>query len=294
MLSEDVQNKILKFLYDKWIEDFVHHTNIEDAPLEGISEEAIIANAEYLASKGLIEKLRMHAKITVFGVDQVEDRRISPDIQKRIRILEIFKEHFEREPHGLLSREGLLKLTSFSKEEIERNVWYLGKKGLIKVHWALGGHFSARITDTGIDMLRRPTLLENEQKVMSYGYSIFYALENKLRIFIERRLTEKYGDELWDKIDENIKTYAESAKSKEKDSTLSLVNYMLFKHLRIIVGKNWDIFQGTFKSTTGIVSRLDELEPIRRKIAHCRLLSNDELEKLGLFFREINQMITQE
>ena len=279
------------------MEDFFHLTDIEDVSFEGISKEAIVTNAEYLASKGLIDEAhtaRFTTKITVFGIDQVEDMRISPDIQKRVKILQILKEHFEKEPYRGVSRETLVKLTGFAKEDIMRNAWYLGERGLARVDWAMGGYFSARITDIGIDVLKRPSFLENEQRVMSNAYSLFYILENKLRIFIERKLTEVYGNELWEKVPEDIRKYAEQRKYKERDSTLSPFHYMLFKHLRSVIGKNWNIFKGTFKKPTGIVSRLDELEPIRRKIAHCRLLSNDELAKLSLFFKEIDHMIAHE
>lgn len=297
MLDENVQSKILQFLYDKWMEDFFHLTGLAHVFFEGITDEAVISNAEYLASKGLIEEARTAAfdtKITVYGIDQVEDARISTDVQKRIRILQILKEHFEKDPYGLVSRETLVRLTDFTKEEIMRNVWYLGEKGLARVDWAHGGYFGARITDIGIDELKRPSLLENEQRVMSYAYSFFYILENKLRIFIERKLTEAYGEGVWKMIPEDIRKYAERRKSKERDSNISLFHYMLFKHLSSVIGKNWNIFQRTFKNPTGIISRLNELEPIRRKIAHCRLLSNDELAKLSLFFKEIDHMIAHE
>lgn len=56
--------------------------------------------------------------------------------------------------------------------------------------------------------------------------------------------------------------------------------------------ENWhDIFKDHFETLEHIVSRLDELEPIRHAIAHTRLLSNDDFEKLELFQREIQRMI---
>jgi hypothetical protein len=295
LLNINVQEKILHLLYEKWIKDFAHYTEIEDVSLEGISKEAILANARYLADKGLIEKsrvARLMTKITIRGIEQVESERISLDLQKRLKILQILKEHFEKDPSRLLSREKLVNLTGFAKDEIMRNVWYLGEKGLVRVDWATGGHFSARITSVGIDALKRPSLLEHEQKVMSHAYSIFYVLENRLRMFLERKLREAYGGGMWEKVPADVKRYAERAKSKEKESTLSLFHYMLFKHLGNIIGKNWDIFQRTFHKTTGIIARLDELESIRHRIAHCRQLSNDELAKLRLFFNEIYSMIT--
>jgi len=298
LLDENIQKRILQFLYDKWVENFVQYTDIEDTTFEGVSKESIVANAEYLASKRLIEEartVRFTTRITAYGVDHVENVRISPDVKKRIRILQILKGHFEKEPYGFVSREELVKQSGFSQEDIMRNIWYLGEEGLARVEWALGGYFSARITDIGIDLLRRPSLLENEQRVMSYAYSIFFLLENQLRIFIERKLAEAYPDQTWEKtIPQEILAKAQDRKSKESDSGLSPFFYMDFRHLRIIITKNWNIFEHVFRNPIGIVSRLDELEPIRRKIAHCRLLSMDELKKLELFLNEISKMLIEE
>jgi len=46
-----------------------------------------------------------------------------------------------------------------------------------------------------------------------------------------------------------------------------------------------------FKTQTGIISRLEELEPIRHSIAHTRMLTEDEITKLDLFLKEISSMI---
>ena len=80
-------------------------------------------------------------------------------------------------------------------------------------------------------------------------------------------------------------------KALESGSDVSLISYTEFADLRRIIANNWDAFQDTFKTQTGIVGRLEELESIRNKIAHSRLLSNDDLAKLELFFKEITSLI---
>lgn len=277
------------------MEEPFRHVDIGAVRLEGVDEKKIIANAEYLAEKFLIEKprtMRFTTKITMFGVDQVEDTRISSDVDKRRMILQILKKNHEKNPGKYVVRQRLIELTGYSKNELYRNMLYLGEKGLAEVNWALGGHFDARISATGIDVLKEPTPLEHEQRVMSYAYSILYALENRLRIFIEKKLREKYGDQWWaEGASQKIRAKAEGRKAEEPHSVLSLISYTEFGELRRIIMNNWDIFRDTFKSQSGIVGKVDELEPIRNEIAHSRLLSNKQIAKLELFFKEITEMV---
>lgn len=290
MLDTDIQRKILEKLYESWKEDFAHPILLQSLNLDGVSQEALIANAQYLSSKGLITKpqfTQFWTSITVYGIDWVEDRRISSDVRIRKRILEILRESYEKDPHKYVMRGDIVQRTNVPTKEILRNVWYLDKKGLIEAKWAFAGNFGARITSRGIDNLNEPTELEKELKIMSNAYSILYLLENQLRLFIERKLREKHGDQWTKCIPDEILSNAEKRRPKGKDSNLSILCYMQFGHLGLVIGKNWEEFKENFKNPGGIVNRLEELEDIRHQIAHCRILSNDELTKLELFYKEI-------
>lgn len=294
LLDKEIQRKILEKLYEHWKEDFVHPVRVRALNIEGVSEEDLIANAEYLVSKGLIgepQSMQFWTHITSYGIDQVEDKRLSTDMKNRRRILEVLKESYEKDPYYSVKKEDLAQFTGLSMNEIQRNVWYLDKKGLVEANWALGGLHSTRISARGIDALKEPLELENELRIMSYAYSLLYLLENQLRLFIERKLREIHGDQWIKCIPDDIAKKAEKLKSSDGNFGLGLLNYMQFGHLTLVIGKNWEIFKETFKSPTGVVGRLNELEEIRHKIAHCRMLSNDDLNKLELFHKEIIGMI---
>jgi len=295
LLNPEVQRKILEVYYEKW-RDFSRYYEAGTMEMEGVDKNSIIANAEYLVKKGFIEEpmtLSFDTQITLRGIDFIEDKRISEDVQIRKRVLEILNEEFEREPQRWVTKGKLIKTSGYSEVEIDRNLWYLERKGFVKVEWNSAGASLAEITGSGIEALKEPSALEQEVRVMSDGYSMLYELENSLRIFVERKLRERFGNSWWERgvTQRDIRQRAKKKKLLEPESNLSLINYTEFGDLRRIITNNWEIFRDTLQTQTGIVGRLEELEPIRNKIAHSRLLSNDDLAKLQLFFKEISGLI---
>lgn len=303
MSDEDIQKVILHFLYDIWRKEPFQYGTLDRLIEEGIlevSKDILYKNAEYLASKGLIERSQVAGsyitKITVCGIDTVEDKRLSSDVKIRRRLLEVLKELFNEKPNGYAGKGELVHRTGFSEVEIERNIMYLEGKGHVEVDWFSSRQFIVRITALGIDSLDEPTIFEKEVAFMKNAYSLLYKIENELRIFIERKLREKYGDEWWEKgVPLKVRESAErNAERDEQASQFSLIYFTEFGDLRKIIMKeeNWHgIFKEYFRTLEGIVSRLGELESIRHRIAHTRLLSNDDYNKLGFFYHEIKKMI---
>jgi hypothetical protein len=292
--DEEIQWKILETLYNEWLKAPRQHINFRSIRFEGVNEERLIANANYLTEKGLIDKpqtMGFHIKITAWGIDKIENKRISPDVEIRRNILQTLKDAYQREPERFV-RKAELNLP-YSDVEVFRNILYLAEKGFVKAYWSLGGLHTVRINAKGIDFLETPTILEREKKAMSYAYSLLYILESRLRTFVEKKLRERYEDEWWTKgvTQKDIRDNAEKRKIGEPHSNLGLINYTEFGDLRRIITNNWDIFESIFKTQQGTISRLDELEPIRNIIAHVRLLSIDQMTKLELFYKEINELI---
>jgi len=301
--DEGVQRVILRFLYDIWRKEPFQYGTLDRLIEEGVlqvSKDVLYKNAEYLASKGLIERSQAAGcyltRITVYGIDAVEDKRLSSDVKIRRRLLEVLEELFNEKPEGYAGKEELVQQTGFSEVEVERNIMYLEGEGYVKVDWFGGGQFIARITALGIDSLKEPTVFEKEVIFMKNAYSLLYRIENELRTFIERELRERYGDEWWEKgVPLNVRENAErNAARDEQAFRFSLIYFTEFGDLKRIIMReeNWHgIFKEYFKTLEGIVSRLGELEVIRHRIAHTRLLSNDDYAKLELFYREIKKMI---
>jgi len=300
LLDSEVQRKILKAYYDKW-RDFSRWFAAGTMEIEGVGKNSILANAEYLAKQGLIERprtLNVLSEITAYGIDFIEDKRVSEDIEIRRKILEILNKEFEKDPRRPVARGTLVERSGCSNVEIDRNLWYLEHKGMVEAQWfAGGGAFTAEITGMGMETLKEPSVLEQQGKFMSNAYSVLFKLENELRIFIEKKLRKKYNKEWWQKgVPLRVRRSAEQNRAKEPNSSLGLLYYTEFSDLRKIIQKeeNWhNIFKKYFTTLEQIISRLDELEQIRHTIAHTRLLSNEEYENLNLFHREIRKMIGQ-
>lgn len=299
MFSEEIQKKILEFLYENWRNAPLEQPALGELIQKGrliATRDELYRTADYLESKGFIRQDKTYgesyAQITGHGVDLIENKRLSPDVNIRRKMLEILRDTSKH-----VAKEEMLKQTGFSEVEVIRNITYLEDTGKVEVEWYTVGFFSAKITATGIDSLKEPTLFESQTTFMSNAYSILYKLENELRIFIEKKLREEYGEEWWQKgVPLRVRRSAEKKKAKEPDSSLGLLCYTEFNDLRRIVQKeeNWhNIFKKYFKTLERIISKLDELETIRHTIAHTRLLSDEDFEKLDLFYREIKRMIGQ-
>jgi len=116
--DEDIQKEILEFLYNFWLSDPFSSVYLEKIIQNGLikaTEEELLRNAEYLASKGLIKEPRTVARfltqITVYGVDSIENKRLSPDVDIRRKILQVLKDDFDEDPHKYVIKEDLISRT---------------------------------------------------------------------------------------------------------------------------------------------------------------------------------------
>jgi hypothetical protein len=79
----------------------------------------------------------------------VEDKEI------RTKILETLREEYNNNPHGVVMKDKLLLELGMSEIELDRNIKYLGEKGLVDVTWYIGGGFYTKINSYGIDRLEQ-------------------------------------------------------------------------------------------------------------------------------------------
>lgn len=79
------------------------------------------------------------------------------DKEIRTKILKTLREEYNKNPHGVVMKEKLLSELNLniSETELDRNVKYLGEKGLVDVAWYIGGGFSTKINSYGIDWLEQ-------------------------------------------------------------------------------------------------------------------------------------------
>jgi len=235
-----------------------------------------------------------HTFLTLEGVLHMETLRRSPDPEIRNNILIFIKQEYDKKPLDYCSVYYINEKLGLSSIESQRNIHVLDHFGLIDPRKMATGYHEIKINGKGIDELNRPSDLDNKIALMMNSYSNLYRLENILRNYLEASLILHYGEKWWDdgipqKVREGI------IKNKIRDGGIEKnINYTDFNHLKRIIfeEENWSsIFEKVFKSQMGITGRLDELEIVRNRIAHTRLLSNEEIIKLELYLKDISTMI---
>jgi hypothetical protein len=77
------------------------------------------------------------------------------DKEIRTKILKALMEKYNKTPHGGVMREKILSELNVSEIELDRNIKYLGNKGMIDVRWIIGGEFYTNINSYGIDWLEQ-------------------------------------------------------------------------------------------------------------------------------------------
>ena len=150
------------------------------------------------------------------------------------------------------------------------------------------------------DRLTEPYLkqidLEIKQNAarMSEYYEIFYALENYIRVFVKETLEDADGEDWWanlvppaihQSVQELIKKELKEGIRRRSDEKL---DYTTFGELGQIIIKNWNIFGGLFSSSNqeGVTKVFYKLNMARGPIAHCGILSEDEVIRLKLTVKD--------
>lgn len=123
-------------------------------------------------------------------------------------------------------------------------------------------------------------------------------MERNLRMFVRDKLEMefKYGwvrqipNEILQKCEKRAKIERNGYHEIEE---IDILSYMDFKDLRKIILKNWDIFSEYFKKEEMISNKLEELETPRNIIAHNRVISKNELDRLKLFSNDLKKCMTK-
>lgn len=136
-----------------------------------------------------------------------------------------------------------------------------------------------------------------EDIIFNYvGYRFLSDLERFLRGLIQKRIIEPYSDIIENKISKSILDEWKRRKKEEEnnimvDSDYELIDYSDFTDLKQIFekGRNLNEFSdlANGEELKGLISKLHELDPIRKKIAHSRALSKREFDKLKIYAEDI-------
>ena len=134
---------------------------------------------------------------------------------------------------------------------------------------------------------------QNAERMAEF-YKIFYILENDIRNLVEETLNDAVGEGWWgsavpqamqDSVKRNIERESDEGLIARSDREIDYTN---FGELGEIIKANWNSFAGIFANTTinGVQRVIKKLNLARGPIAHCNLLSEDEVVRLKLTVRD--------
>jgi Swt1-like HEPN len=132
-------------------------------------------------------------------------------------------------------------------------------------------------------------------KRMTEVYLYLYAVENYIRLFIERVAAATHGDNYVAQliIPRAIQTTITSRKQQEERNQWmsfrgnSLLFYLDFKELGDIILNNWTLFQVHFPNQAWISSKIDELGNCRNLVAHNSNVDEHEIDVIRTNFKSI-------
>lgn len=135
---------------------------------------------------------------------------------------------------------------------------------------------------------------------MAEAYIYLYIIENFLRLFIEKVLTEKFGSSDLKSItvSKSILSGIEQRKNQEKKNLWLSVRgnsdlfYFDFKDLGLLIQNNWEIFKEYFPDQAWICSKLEEMGNCRNLVAHNSIIGEDERNLIKLYFRNITKQLS--
>ena len=142
------------------------------------------------------------------------------------------------------------------------------------------------------------TLMTNNVK----SYKIMFNLERLLRVFISKNLQENFKSGWLKGIPARIINKCEKRALREKetyqetnmDDSSLIINYADFKDLKDIIIKNWPLFEVYFIRIELIENKLEELEIPRNIIAHNRIISTTELNRISVYANDLKQCMDRE
>tara|TARA_R110002020_G_scaffold173061_2_gene363722 strand:+ start:3532 stop:4119 length:588 start_codon:yes stop_codon:yes gene_type:complete len=131
-----------------------------------------------------------------------------------------------------------------------------------------------------------------EARKMAEHYEVFYCLEKSIRRLVMELMKEKYGDNWWGQIKEDIRKNVDQNIKREEDSGFTIrseekIDYTTFGELSQIVTSNWEAFEALFKRGQRAFQRITtNLNQLRGPIAHCCPLAEDEIVRLELTVKD--------
>ena len=189
-----------------------------------------------------------------------------------------------------LGRESLIKSFAMNNAMLLQDLLHIQKE--LNIDIGLEKNEDTQIEDnyySQFDLIQR-----SQAKQMSKHYELFFCLERTIRDLVSKSIQDIENiPDWWEtaRIPEDIKREVETRIAKEVDNGVTKrsneeIDYTTFGELSQLIIKNWDIFGSIFTSKKAVEKIMASLNILRNPIAHCCLLSEDEVLRLRLTIRD--------
>ena len=128
---------------------------------------------------------------------------------------------------------------------------------------------------------------------MAEIYTYLYAIENSLRLFIEKI----GGGNLY--LSSGLQRIVEERKNNESRNLWLSVRgdldlfYLDFKDLKTVITANWDLFKECFPSQEFITSKIADIAECRNKVAHNSYIDKDERNLMKTYYTVVLGQISK-
>lgn len=147
-------------------------------------------------------------------------------------------------------------------------------------------------------------ILPEDVKIKGYHmaevYTYLYAVENSLRLFIEKVCKNKYGDTYFAQIAvprslrDTLRSRKENAENRKWLSIRgNELFYLDFKDLGSLIDNNWDLFSTYFPNRDFIIPKLNEMADCRNLIAHNSYIGDTERDLMKTYYTVILKQISE-
>lgn len=134
----------------------------------------------------------------------------------------------------------------------------------------------------------------NEAENMQHCYYWLHIFENTLRNFLQKSLSEAYGENWHDQLSQKTKNEIDRNKGRWRGGIppRNPLEFTTLSTLHNIIMNKWqEIFEAKFKNTnpTSLGESLNRIEEFRNTIAHARMLTEGESQ---VFYLEISRVLS--
>lgn len=140
------------------------------------------------------------------------------------------------------------------------------------------------------DLLDENTLIQAIR--MSQVYTAIHSLENMIRDYVSKTMSDNHGENWWSEVNEKIRNRVKARMDEDEklrwhsSRGKTEIMYSDFGDLQSIAYQHWDLFKDTLISQEWMKQILTTLEKSRNVVMHGGVLAQIDIERIGINIRD--------